>query len=166
MQQAIDRVDHVGILVYRKNLGNYVEQISKVLNIEFGNPVLIEHAGMLAVHSWDAGLEFLAPLEEEGPFWDRLQKKGEGTTVIIFGVKDIVESEKWAADNGTPGEFELQLSGTEPWLDRFSKFREIKLTEMFGDDFGAWFALSQIEPAASPEESMLGNDATSHRAPA
>ena len=27
-----------------------------------------------------------------------------------------------------------------------------------GDDFGAWFALSQIEPAASAAESMLGSD--------
>ena len=28
----------------------------------------------------------------------------------------------------------------------------------FGDDFGAWFALSQIEPAASAAEAMLGPD--------
>jgi hypothetical protein len=29
----------------------------------------------------------------------------------------------------------------------------MKLTNMFGDDFGAWFALSQIEPTASPAAS-------------
>jgi hypothetical protein len=150
MQQAIDRVDHVGILVHRANLDTYVERLSRVLNISFGDPVDIVHAGAIAVHSWDAGLEFLAPKEDEGPFWDRLQAKGEGTVVVIFGVRDIEESAGVAALNGAPVEYELPLTGDEPWRPRFETFREMKLTNMFGDDFGAWFALSQIEPIASP----------------
>jgi hypothetical protein len=48
------------------------------------------------------------------------------------------------------------LTGTEPWLNLFKTFREIKLANVFGDDFGSWFALSQIEPAASAAESILG----------
>jgi hypothetical protein len=157
MQQAVNRLDHVGILVHRRNLGAYVEQLSGILNIEFGEPVEIVHAGAIAVHSWDAGLEFLAPLADEGPFWDRLQEKGEGTVVVIFGVRDIDESQSVAAQHGAPGEYELPLTGTEPWLKLFKTFREIKLTNVFGDDFGAWFALSQIEPAASAAESILGS---------
>jgi hypothetical protein len=150
MQQAIDRVDHVGILVHRANLATYVERLSRVLNISFGDPVDIIHAGAIAVHSWDAGLEFLAPKADEGPFWDRLQAKGEGTVVVIFGVRDIEESADIAARNDAPVEYELPLTGDEPWRRRFETFREMKLTNLFGDDFGAWFALSQIEPITSP----------------
>jgi hypothetical protein len=155
MQQAIDRVDHVGILVHRANLARYVDQLSRVLNISFGDPVEIVHAGAIAVHSWDAGLEFLAPLEDQGPFWDRLQEKGEGTVVVIFGVRDIEDAAGIAARNGAPVEYELPLAGDEPWRHRFDTFREMKLTNMFGDDFGAWFALSQIEPAGSPVDARL-----------
>jgi hypothetical protein len=43
--------------------------------------------------SWEAGLEVVAPMEERTDFnqwlWSELERKGEGVTSVVFGVKDL-----------------------------------------------------------------------------
>ena len=42
---------------------------------------------------WEAGLEVVAPMEQRTDFnlwlWSELEKKGEGVTSVVFGVKDL-----------------------------------------------------------------------------
>lgn len=145
MEQAIQKIDHVAIIVYRENLDAYVAKFSAVLGIEFDRPTIVESTGVVAALSWDSGLEILAPLRNEGRYWDRLQKYGEGSTIIVFGVQDMDAAQQRARDAGVEVGFEVELRGTEPWFDRFEVFREARLN-MFDGDPCVSMALSQIEP--------------------
>lgn len=145
MEQAIQKIDHVAIIVYRENVEAYVKKFSAALGIEFDEPAIVESTGVIAALSWDSGLEILAPLKEEGRYWDRLQKYGEGSTIIVFGVKDMGAAQQRARDAGVDVGFEVKLGGTEPWFDRFSTFKEARIN-MFDSNLCVSMALSQIEP--------------------
>jgi 4-hydroxyphenylpyruvate dioxygenase-like putative hemolysin len=144
--QAINHIDHVGIIVYRENLAKYVQQLSDLLGVEFDEPIVNEGAGCIAALSWGSGFEIMAPIRNEGRFWDRLQRFGEGTCTIIFGVPDIEAAIERARSQGAEVDFVAKLEGDEPWLARFSSFREARLYA-FDDGFSATLSLSEIVPA-------------------
>ena len=146
LQQAIQRVDHVAIVVYPENVDKYVDQISRVLGVTFDKPTVVESTGVVAALSWDSGLEILAPLKKEGRFWERLQKHGEGTCIIVFGVADMDAAKQRARDNGVEPGDEVKLGGAEPWYDLFSTFREARLP-LIDADWPVSIGLSQIVPA-------------------
>ncbi|MDB5582459.1 MAG: hypothetical protein JWR80_7635 [Bradyrhizobium sp.] len=143
--QAINHIDHVGIIVHRDNVEKYVKYLSSVLNITFDEPIINHDAGVIAVLSWGSGFEIMAPLRDEGRYWDKLQKFGEGTCTIIFGVADIDAAIQRAKENGADLDWEVSLEGDEPWLRRFKSFREARL-KAFGEDFAATLTLSEIVP--------------------
>ena len=144
--QAINHIDHVGIIVYPENVGKYVRLLSNVLDITFDEPIVNDHLGLIAVLSWGSGFEIMAPIRREGPHWGKLQRFGEGTCTIIFGVGDIDAAIEHAKANGAELAWEVKLGGDEPWLRRFKKFREARL-KAFDDDFACTLTVSQIEPA-------------------
>lgn len=144
--QAVNHVDHVGIIVYRENLPKYVQRLSDLLGVEFDEPIVNEGAGCIAALSWGSGFEIMAPIRNEGRYWDRLQRFGEGTCTIIFGVPDIDAAIKRARSQGAEVDFVAKLEGDEPWLTRFSSFREARLNA-FDDGFSATVSLSEIVPA-------------------
>ena len=143
--QAINHVNLVGVVVHLANVQKYVDLFSRVLGVTFDELIVNQEGGRVAAVSWDAGLEVIAPLHEEGSYWDRLQKFGEGTCTIVFGVPDIDDAISRAGAAGAPLDFEVQLNGDEPWLSRFKHFREARL-KAFDDDFALSLTLSQIEP--------------------
>ena len=145
MEQAIQKIDHVAIVVYRENVDAYVERISKALGVEFDEPAMVESTGVVAALSWDAGLEILAPLKEEGRYWERLQKHGEGSCIIVFGVANMDDGLARARDAGVETGFEVKLGGTEPWFDRFTHFREARVN-LLPEDMACSIALSEIVP--------------------
>lgn len=145
MEQAIQKIDHVAIIVYRENVDTYVERISAALGITFDEPAIVESTGVIAALSWDAGLEILAPLREEGRYWERLQKHGEGSTIIVFGVKDMDAAQQRARDAGIEVTHQVKLGGTEPWFDRFEVFKECGMTT-FDPPIACSIALSEIVP--------------------
>ena len=144
--QAVNHIDHVGIIVYRENLPKYVQRLSDLLGVEFDEPIVNEGAGCIAALSWGSGFEIMAPIRNEGRYWDRLQRFGEGTCTIIFGVPDIDAAIKRARSQGAEVDFVAKLEGDEPWLTRFSSFREARLNA-FDDGFSATLSLSEIVPA-------------------
>jgi 4-hydroxyphenylpyruvate dioxygenase-like putative hemolysin len=144
--QAVNHIDHVGIVVYRENLSKYVQRLSDLLGVEFDEPIVNEGAGCIAALSWGSGFEIMAPIRNEGRYWDRLQRFGEGTCTIIFGVPDIDAAIKRARSQGAEVDFVAKLEGDEPWLARFSSFREARLNA-FDDGFSATLSLSEIVPA-------------------
>jgi len=147
MEQAIQRVDHVVILVKPENLRNYVERLNGILGITFDEP-MVSLSGTMVAFCWDAGLEIIAPTREEGPYWERLQRFGEGSVNIIFGVADLDEGMHRAEANGGSIAYEAKVKGDEPFLKRFSKFREAKVNA-FDDNFGCSFGISEIVPTQS-----------------
>ncbi len=143
--QAINHIDHVGIIVYPENVDKYVNLLSELLDITFDEPIVNHDAGVIAVLSWGSGFEIMAPMRPEGRYWEKLQKFGEGTCTIIFGVKDIDAAIARAKSKGIDLDFEVKLEGDEPWLQRFSLFREARL-KAFSDDFASTLTLSEIVP--------------------
>ena len=145
MQQAINRLDHLAILVKYENFGQYKQRFSDVLGIAWDEEVVNESAGVIAVPSWDSGLELIAPMQQSGRYWERIEKFGEGTVTIVFGVANLDAAVARAEDHGAPLRFNIELTGDEPWLNRFKLFREAKI-DMFEEEFAATLTLSQIEP--------------------
>jgi len=143
--QAMNHIDHVGIIVYPENVDKYVALLSELLCITFDEPIVNHEAGVIAVLSWGSGFEIMAPMRPEGRYWERLQRFGEGTCTIIFGVPDIDEAIERAKSHGVDLDFEVKLEGDEPWLQRFDSFREARL-KAFSDDFAATLTLSEIVP--------------------
>lgn len=145
MQQSINRLDHLAILVKYENFGKYKQRFSDVLGVVWDEEVTNDSARVIAVPAWEAGLELIAPMDNHGRYWDRIQKFGEGSVTIVFGVRDIDAAIQRAGENGAPMRFHIEMQGTEPWLKRFKVFREAKL-DMFEEEFAATLTLGQIEP--------------------
>ena len=151
MQQSIQRVDHVAIIVKEENARRYADRLAAILGIRFEEPFTNDEHGVLIIISWDAGLEIIAPTREQGGYWDRLQRYGEGSTAIVFGVAHLDEAVERARANGANVPFEARLNGTEPWAARFRSFREARLSEL-GENLSCSFALSEIVPVHIPNE--------------
>jgi hypothetical protein len=148
MQQSIQRIDHVAIVVKQENAHKLADRLSAALAITFSEPVVNEAYGLMIIVSWDAGLEVMAPTREEGPYWERIQRHGEGTVSIIFGVADMDAGIQRARDSGVDVSSEVTLNGDEPWLEQFSTFREARLGT-FGLDLACSFTLSEIVPVGA-----------------
>jgi predicted enzyme related to lactoylglutathione lyase len=150
MQQSIQRVDHVAIIVKEENARFYAGRLGAILGIRFEEPVINDEHGVLIIISWDAGLEIIAPTRQQGGYWDRIQRYGEGSAAIVFGVADMDEAIERARANGATVPYEARLNGSEPWLARFSSFREARLSEL-GENLSCSFTLSEIVPISSNE---------------
>ncbi|GAY22178.1 VOC family protein [Sphingobium fuliginis] len=152
LQQAKQRIDHLAIIVRSENFEAYVEKFSKILGVSFEDSIYAEDAGVRAALSWDSGLEIIAPLREEGRYWDRIQRFGEGCTVLVFGVDDIDEATARANNMGIATR-EWRFDPSYPWLRRFRSFRETKV-EAFPPDFVMELTFSEIVPRepGDPEE--------------
>lgn len=149
LRQAINRIDHIAVLVHPENFDSYVHKFSNLLNITFDAPIYNESAGLMAALAWDSGIELVAPTRQEGRFWEKLLRCGEGSITIVFGVSDLDEALERVKVKGVKSH-EWQFTQDTPWLSRFRLFREAKL-EAFGPEFGLELTLSQIEPRG-PED--------------
>lgn len=143
--RCVNRLDHIGLIVRYENFHKYVDFLSKLLNITFDEPEEYVAGNVIYSVAWSAGLEFIAPIREEGPYWERLQRFGEGCPTIIFGVEDIDASLAHAKEMGVEVAYELIHPVRPPWMDRFKVFREVR-THAFPEDFCSALTLGQIEP--------------------
>jgi hypothetical protein len=145
LRQAVNRLDHIAILVKLENLEKYKQLLTDTLGVVWDEATPNESAGVIALPSWDSGLELIAPMRESGTIWDRIQRWGEGTVSIVFGVPDIDKAIEKATEGGGEFIYNLVLEGSEPWLKRFKTFKESKV-KIFPDDFASTVTLGQIEP--------------------
>jgi predicted enzyme related to lactoylglutathione lyase len=143
--EATGHIHHVGIIVRPENVEKYVSFLSRVLGVTFDDPIVNDKGGLIAVVSWESGLEVMAPLRQEGGYWERIARFGEGTCVIVFGATDIDIAIARARENGVELGWEVRLEGDDPILGRFRTFREARLLA-FPEEFAASLALCQIEP--------------------
>ncbi|MBF6334104.1 hypothetical protein [Nocardia transvalensis] len=101
---AKNRIDHFTWLVEPENLPRYVKQMSELFETTF-DEVFNESAGVRALISWDAGLEFAAPYGDL-PAADALRavlaERGEGPFAIVVRVPSIDASSERAAALGWP----------------------------------------------------------------
>ena len=92
MKKFINHVDHVAWLSRPENLDTNVAKLEQVTGAALTR-FARKDMGFTMYISWQAGLEVVAPMEERTEFnewlWSELDKKGEGVTSVVFGVKDL-----------------------------------------------------------------------------
>lgn len=92
MKKFVNHVDHVAWLSRPENLDANVAQLEKLTGAKLTRFVR-EDMGFTMCISWEAGLEVVAPMERRTEFnawlWSELEKKGEGVSSVVFGVKDL-----------------------------------------------------------------------------
>jgi hypothetical protein len=107
-RRYLNRVDHFIWVVRPENIARYVEQATRLFGVEFEHM----HGPTVAgtdrdcYVSFDAGLEFMAPLGRgdatSAQFLDYLEEHGEGPWGFVFGVADLGEPSARARAAGFP----------------------------------------------------------------
>ena len=151
-RRNVGRIDHFVWVVREENLERYVEEASELFGAEFEHmhgPTLAGTDRNCYV-SWDAGLEFIAPLgaadATSAMFLEYLERHGEGPWGFVFGVRDLNAPTDNARNRGyAVGELVQQADEAvrhemmARWTNRVDDAREVYIgtflgTEvMFGD---------------------------------
>ena len=141
-QQNISRIDHVFVTVSPGNFQPCIDKLTQVLGVRFQGPIRRDGQNTQAAVDWEAGIEVLAPIREEGPLWEQIQNRGEGQMGVVFGVADLDKAREKAAAEGIRPLMNVGLDGDEPWFDQFETVEETVLTPIFG----ANIVLGEIVP--------------------
>lgn len=92
MQKFTNHVDHVAWLSRPENLAANVARLEALTGASLTR-FDREDMGFSMCISWEAGLEVVAPMEERTAFnqwlWSELDRKGEGVSSVVFGVRDL-----------------------------------------------------------------------------
>ncbi|MGE4339405.1 MAG: hypothetical protein AB7E55_26060 [Pigmentiphaga sp.] len=121
MQKFINHVDHVAWLSRPENLEKnvaYLEALTGATLSRFDR----EDMGFSMCISWEAGLEVVAPMEARTDFnqwlWSELEKKGEGVTSVVFGVRDLDAHKARLEALGIPVGPLMDDHPDSPWHDK------------------------------------------------
>jgi hypothetical protein len=121
MKKFINHVDHVAWLSRPENLDANVADLEKVTGAKL-TKFARKDMGFTMCISWEAGLEVVAPMEERTEFnswlWSELDKKGEGVTSVVFGVKDLDAHKARLARLGIEVGELMDDHSDSPWHDR------------------------------------------------
>lgn len=121
MQKFISHVDHVAWLSRPENLETnvaHLEALTGATLVRFDR----EDMGFSMCISWEAGLEVVAPMEHRTDFnrwlWSELEKKGEGVTSVVFGVRDLDAHKARLEALGIPVGPLMDDHPDSPWHDQ------------------------------------------------
>jgi hypothetical protein len=121
MKKFINHVDHVAWLSRPENLDANVAQLEKITGATLAR-FARKDMGFTMCISWEAGLEVVAPMEERTEFnawlWSELEKKGEGVTSVVFGVKDLDAHKARLEALGIPVGPLMDDHPDSPWHDK------------------------------------------------
>jgi hypothetical protein len=146
-RRYLTRIDHFIWVVRPENIRAYVEQAERLFDVEF------EHMYGPAVAgtdrdcyvSFDAGLEFMAPLGRADPtsaqFLDFLERYGEGPWGFVFGVRDLAGPIARAKSADYPVGKLIQHDDTSArhavmrsWTTRVNDAREVYIGRFLGTE--------------------------------
>lgn len=128
MERPINRISHVIWVVRPENLERYVAEASKLFGVEFErlNDPPVEGSAKDIYISFEAGLEFVAPLAPTDPsaarFLDFLEESGEGIYGFAFGVDRLDEAVVRARELGYPSTGLLQSPNPDARQQFLAKF--------------------------------------------
>ncbi len=121
MKKFINHVDHVAWISRPENLDANVAQLEKLTGATLAR-FARKDMGFTMCISWEAGLEVVAPMEERTDFnqwlWSELERKGEGVTSVVFGVKDLDAHKARLEAMGFPVGPLMDDHPDSPWHDR------------------------------------------------
>lgn len=92
MKKFVNHVDHVAWLVRPENLDAHVARLEALTGATLTRFARADMGFTMCI-SWEAGLEVVAPMAEQTDFnawlWSELERKGEGVSSVVFGVRDL-----------------------------------------------------------------------------
>jgi hypothetical protein len=117
----IDHVDHVDQLSRPENLENNVAQLETLTGATLSRFDRKDMCFSMCI-SWEAGLEVVAPMEERTDFdvwlWSELEKKGEGVSSVVFGVRNLNAHKARLEKLGIPVGPVMDDHPDSPWHDK------------------------------------------------
>jgi hypothetical protein len=135
MKKFIDHVDHVAWICRQENLDRCVETMSKLCNIDFGEPLVHEEFGLTIFLSWKAGLEIVSPHAQVTTYnkllHERLDNRGEGMWGVIFGVENLEAARERARLLGYQPTPIVSEALNTPWAGKVN-VQESRATEFLG----------------------------------
>ena len=121
MKKFINHVDHVAWLSRPENLDANVAQLEKLTGATLTRFARVDMGFTMCI-SWEAGLEVVAPMEQRTDFnawlWSELERKGEGVTSVVFGVKDLDAHKARLARLGIEAGPLMDDHPDSPWHDK------------------------------------------------
>jgi hypothetical protein len=128
--------NRVELIVREDQIENAVRQFNEVLGLHLVLPHRIAGVPVLSATDFDGSIEFVAPLDGEGPFADRLARGGPGQIgPLVWEVADIEQTREWLGRNGYRIFYEYDSSqGSE--FERATKVHQLVL------DPKQWFGFS------------------------
>jgi hypothetical protein len=127
MIRNANRVDHVAGVVSRENFEGVIERMSALFQTTFYGPFDRPQMGALMATSLDAGIELLAPRDDdpENPFNKMLAVRGEHWISVVMGVQDIDASCDHLARLGyKPAAVKKGLAGTGEYPGRLTRLEQ------------------------------------------
>jgi hypothetical protein len=128
--------NRVELIVREDQIDDAVRQFNEVLGLHIVPPHRIADVPVLSATDFNGSIEFVAPLDGEGPFADRLARAGPGQIgPLVWEVADIEHTREWLRHNGFRIFYEYDSSqGNE--FERATKVRQLVL------DPKQWFGFS------------------------
>jgi hypothetical protein len=130
MIRNANRIDHVAGLVRPENFEATIARFAEVFDTRFYGPTEKPEVGMRVALSLDAGIELIAPLDDdpENPFNKMLAARGEHWISVVMGVADIDASCDHLARLGyKPIARRSGLDGGDTYRGRLSRYDQAML---------------------------------------
>jgi Glyoxalase/Bleomycin resistance protein/Dioxygenase superfamily len=128
--------NRVELIVRENQISDAVRQFNEVLGLRIVFPHRIAGVPVLSATDFDGSIEFIAPVDGEGPFAARLDRCGAGQIgPLVWEVSDMDQTRRWLSHNGYRIFYEYDSSkGNE--FERASKVHQLIL------DPSQWFGFS------------------------
>lgn len=124
MPRNINRIDHVAGVVRRENLETIVERMSALFETTFDGPFDRPQMGAVMTTSLDAGIELLAPRDDDpdNAFNKMLAERGEHWISVVVGVRDVdVAADQFAKLGYKPAAVKKGLAGSAEYPARYTR---------------------------------------------
>jgi catechol 2,3-dioxygenase-like lactoylglutathione lyase family enzyme len=129
------RVSHVVYCVRLEHFDEAVAFWTDGLGVRFER-VDIQGAGLRIEFAEDAGIEVIAPTEDEAGrgslAQDFLDENGEGVLGVVYRVPDLDGSIAAVGRGGVDVRRRASFTGKAPWSDRYDALEEAHLTPLHG----------------------------------
>ena len=93
--------NRVELIVREDQIQDAVKQFNELLGLQLPKPISIEGHPVWSSTDFDGGLEFVAPVDGQGPFAQRLAEHGAGQIgPLVWEIEDANAARAWLLERG------------------------------------------------------------------
>lgn len=107
----IRRFNRVELVVREDEIDDAVTQFYELLGLNLPRPHAIQGVPVLSATDFDGFIEFVAPINGEGPFGARLAEHGPGQIgPLVWEIDDVDSAREWLTERGFRIKYEYDSS--------------------------------------------------------